>query len=100
MGAADGRASAPVMIVNFAGWIPQFETICLLLLPSNDMKRAVEKSGLSTAHSTGGIKLANRSQHVYEVRPRKDGRGFDLVSDVLPFGEKETSHGMVSWQAR
>jgi hypothetical protein len=26
------------------------------------------------------------SQHVYEVRPRKDKRGFDLISDVLPFG--------------
>jgi len=25
-------------------------------------------------------------QHVYEVRPRKDHRGFDLISDVLPFG--------------
>ena len=24
--------------------------------------------------------------HVYEVRPRKDHRGFDLMSDVLPFG--------------
>ena len=24
--------------------------------------------------------------HVYEVRPRKDRRGVDLVSDVLPFG--------------
>jgi hypothetical protein len=24
--------------------------------------------------------------HVYEVRPRKDGRGFDLSSDTLPFG--------------
>jgi hypothetical protein len=24
--------------------------------------------------------------HVYEVRPRKDHRGVDLVSDVLPFG--------------
>jgi hypothetical protein len=24
--------------------------------------------------------------HVYEVRPRKDKRGFDLISDVLPFG--------------
>jgi hypothetical protein len=27
-----------------------------------------------------------RSQHVYEVRPRKDKRGVDLISDVLPFG--------------
>ncbi len=26
------------------------------------------------------------SQHVYEVRPRKDHRGFDLISDTLPFG--------------
>jgi len=24
--------------------------------------------------------------HVYEVRPRKDKRGVDLVSDGLPFG--------------
>jgi hypothetical protein len=24
--------------------------------------------------------------HVYEVRPRKDHRGFDLISDALPFG--------------
>ena len=23
---------------------------------------------------------------LYEVRPRKDKRGFDLISDVLPFG--------------
>jgi hypothetical protein len=26
------------------------------------------------------------STHVYEVRPRKDHRGVDLNSDVLPFG--------------
>jgi len=25
-------------------------------------------------------------QHVYEVRPRKDHRGVDLISDALPFG--------------
>jgi hypothetical protein len=24
--------------------------------------------------------------HVYAVRPRKDRRGVDLISDVLPFG--------------
>jgi hypothetical protein len=24
--------------------------------------------------------------HVHEVHPRKDKRGFDLISDVLPFG--------------
>jgi hypothetical protein len=25
--------------------------------------------------------------HVYEVRPRKDKRGSDLISDALPFGD-------------
>ena len=24
--------------------------------------------------------------HTYEVRPRKDKRGVDLISDALPFG--------------
>ena len=24
--------------------------------------------------------------HLYEVRPRKDNRGADLISDALPFG--------------
>ena len=27
-----------------------------------------------------------RSEHVYEVRPRKDKRGVDLISNALPFG--------------
>jgi hypothetical protein len=26
------------------------------------------------------------SQHFYEIRPRKDRRGVDLISDALPFG--------------
>ena len=26
------------------------------------------------------------SQHVYEIRPRKDRRGFELISDRLPLG--------------
>jgi hypothetical protein len=26
------------------------------------------------------------TMHIYEVRPRKDRRSFDLISDVLPFG--------------
>ncbi|PYJ88288.1 MAG: hypothetical protein DME71_13425 [Verrucomicrobia bacterium] len=25
-------------------------------------------------------------KHAYEVRPRKDHRGVDLISDALPFG--------------
>jgi hypothetical protein len=26
-----------------------------------------------------------RTAHIYEVRPRKDKRGVDLISDALPF---------------
>jgi hypothetical protein len=26
------------------------------------------------------------SSHVYEVQPRKDRRGVDLISNALPFG--------------
>src|SRR5690349_8653196 len=30
--------------------------------------------------------IMTSSQHVYEVHPRKDKRGVDLISDALPFG--------------
>jgi hypothetical protein len=33
-----------------------------------------------------GEEIVLEKLHVYEVRPRKDHRGFDLRSDVLPFG--------------
>ena len=26
-------------------------------------------------------------EHVYEIRPRKDKQGVDLISDALPFGK-------------
>ena len=33
------------------------------------------------------LAVATRSsQHLYEVRPRKDKRGVDLICDALPFG--------------
>ena len=35
--------------------------------------------------SSESFEMAN-AQHVYEVRPRKDHSGVDLISDVLPFG--------------
>ena len=30
--------------------------------------------------------MMTSSQHFYEVRPRDDKRGVDLISDALPFG--------------
>jgi hypothetical protein len=32
------------------------------------------------------LKPAMQPIHVYKVRPRKDRRGVDLISDPLPFG--------------
>jgi hypothetical protein len=29
---------------------------------------------------------SNQPRVIYEIRPRKDERGFDLISAVLPFG--------------
>jgi hypothetical protein len=36
----------------------------------------------------GGSELLTppRPVHIYEIRPRKDKRGVDLISDALPFG--------------
>src|SRR5439155_15398876 len=34
-----------------------------------------------------GTTPAVHSMHVYELRPRKDHRGVDLISDALPFGQ-------------
>jgi hypothetical protein len=30
--------------------------------------------------------IVKETEHIYDIRPRKDRRGFDLISDVLPFG--------------
>src|SRR5438552_771229 len=46
--------------------------------------RSLRSSLISNSKQPPGIMTS--SQHVYEVRPRKDKRGFDLISDALPFG--------------
>ena len=35
---------------------------------------------------TAGRVTMTSSQHLYEVRPRKNHRGVDLISNALPFG--------------
>jgi hypothetical protein len=42
----------------------------------------------SSRHAIRNVQLARPggAYNVYEVRPRKDHRGVDLISDVLPFG--------------
>ena len=42
---------------------------------------------LTSLGSNQSMKLTTvHSMHVYEVRPRHDHRGVDLISDALPFG--------------
>jgi hypothetical protein len=37
-----------------------------------------------------------RDTHLYEVRPRSDKRGVDLISDALPFGRLTFSISSIS----
>jgi hypothetical protein len=48
----------------------------------------VDVSSISDCRmANDAARMASRiSAHVYEVRPRKDKRGVDLISDALPFG--------------
>src|SRR5580704_3163984 len=47
----------------------------------------MSKPGLTNrAGANRRVGLMTSSQHVYEVRPRKDRRGVGLISDALPFG--------------
>jgi hypothetical protein len=39
---------------------------------------------IESVHSTSPVSPI--TPHVYEVRPRNDKSGVDLISDVLPFG--------------
>jgi len=62
-------------------------------MPSADLRRKGSIfSAQSSGHSIRRLAVAQRkmtaqrSTHVYEVRPRKDKRGVDLISDALPFG--------------
>jgi hypothetical protein len=32
------------------------------------------------------LHFVSQKLHIYEVRPRKDKRGVNLISDALPFG--------------
>jgi hypothetical protein len=38
--------------------------------------------------------------HIYDVRPRKDRRGFDLISEHLPFGAAVVCRGCGRHQLR
>jgi hypothetical protein len=52
----------------------------LLQVPSRDIR--------APGHASRRVHKTTFPQptHVYEVRPRKDHRGVDLISDALPFG--------------
>ena len=65
--------------------------MCSLLVRPTPVAKARLPESESTRKLRSGKVSENRlglsvTMHVYEVRPRKDHRGFDLISDVLPFG--------------
>jgi hypothetical protein len=58
---------------------------CCLDSPSSRVGRSLENS-LTKRCGEPLAGAMTSPQHVYEVRPRKDRRGVDLISDALPFG--------------
>jgi len=50
------------------------------------IRRSLSSPAAFTATRPHRRPRATNSQHVYEVRPREDKRGVDLISDALPFG--------------
>ena len=51
---------------------------------TNELSAIVEKDSLTNRCSQPLIALMTSSQHLYKVRPHKDHRGVDLISDALP----------------
>jgi hypothetical protein len=43
--------------------------------------------------------VEDKLMHVYQVRPRKDKRGVDLISDALPFGTMDMSCSLIAAEA-
>jgi hypothetical protein len=54
--------------------------------PNAQLRCRDERQGLTMAMQPTLACMMPSSQHVYEVRPRKDHRGVDLISDTLLFG--------------
>ena len=49
--------------------------------------RPARAEGKLALHISPPLAVAmTSSQHVYEIHPRKDYRGVNLISDALPFG--------------
>jgi len=44
--------------------------------------------------------LSTKPAHAYEVRPRRDKRGFDLISVALPFGRLWYTNRMMQSDTR
>ena len=67
-------------------WASQMSSLKLLSHSSRNAKlRPISKRKLSSfPRSLKGGNAAG--SHIYEVRPRKDNRGVDLICDALPFG--------------
>src|SRR5260370_30167146 len=50
------------------------------------LNEPARRTSSDTYVSDSACKLSVCAMHVYEIRPRADRRGFELISDALPFG--------------
>ena len=69
-----------LVLIKFNDLLKAQRAICRALLAANTVRDEIAKR-YSGWWTTGG-----KMMYVYEVRPRRDKRGFDLISDALSFG--------------
>ena len=82
---ADIQPQLQPALLRLSAMISQYFTVMHLFLFCSP--RGNDKIALESRISRRWIAACPLSpMHVYELCPRKDKRGFDLISDVLPFG--------------
>jgi hypothetical protein len=73
-------------------WLATFKAKASRLFPTRQRPPESFNSAWGTSNSRNALAIKKQASygssdaHVYDVRPRKDHRGFDLISDALPFG--------------
>jgi len=63
-----------------------FSLVGMNLSYKSSHAREGRRSGNSLSDKSSRVRVRRKRASSYEVRPRKDHRGVDLISDMLPFG--------------
>jgi hypothetical protein len=71
---------------GFARTYPTWRTVLMVMFWIISVSFALFRARAAPASSARNPNHAMQPTHAYEIRPRKDKRSVDLISDALPFG--------------